>query len=458
MSTVVADPPTAPPPGPPDAGDPAAALRQLAAAVDAMVAAVPSWVPVAELGDLLVGLQGRLDALGGVAAEWTKTFADAGGCEEAGAPSLAAWFRQHLRSTPVEARRRVRAAEAMDRLPGTRQALAAGELGTSQLDAIAVGLRQLGPAVMVAAEPVVLGVAKVCDADAVKATIKRLRDTLDPDAAEAAYLIALERRDITVAAVGEGYAVHGFLDPQTGAAFREVLYAAAKPTDADDGRTAGQRRVDALRDLCTSVLAQGLPTDRGLRPQLFVTVPADRLTAATSGEGPGRGSTDRAAPAMLAGYGPIPDTLLGKLACDAVTTTVTVASASPGAAVLDVGRSSRLATLKQRQAIFVSQGGTCANPGCANTHLEIHHRTPWRHGGATDLANLAGYCTRCHHLIHQGQLELRPDGCGGWTHLNRRGRPLHDHHRHRQRRSYAWTHALLHGGLAHADKALGIRT
>jgi hypothetical protein len=200
------------------------------------------------------------------------------------------------------------------------------------------------------------------------------------------------------------------------------------------------------------VLDHGLPTDRGLRPHLFITVTEDRLTTATNGQP----TLDTAAghqPALLHGYGPIPDTLLATLACDAVTTVVTVDQHRPDPTVLDVGRTSRLATLKQRQAIITAQQGVCFTPGCTRTHLEIHHLIGWRAGGPTDLANLRGYCTRCHHLIHQGLLIVKPDRAGGWTHQNRRGHDLLDHRRRQRFRTHTWTHALLHGGLDYANRA-----
>ena len=140
-----------------------------------------------------------------------------------------------------------------------------------------------------AVEPVLLQVAETCDADAVRTTVRKVRDTLDPDAADAAYLRALERRDVTVTQVGEGFDVRGFLDPRTGAAFKSgaVLPRRQRPR-VDDDRPAGQRRVDALCDLSIAWLQHGLPTDRGLRPHLYVTVAADRLDTATQQTTTGR--------------------------------------------------------------------------------------------------------------------------------------------------------------------------
>ena len=184
------------------------------------------------------------------------------------------------------------------------------------MDAIGYGVHQMGAETMAAVESVVLEVAATCDPNTVRDTIRKVRDTLDPDAGLAAYLRALERRDLTVTGVGEGFDVRGYLDPETGALLKEVLYSLGKKTTVDDDRTAGQRRVDALGDLCRSVLDHGLPTDRGLRPHLFVTVATERLDTVTRQQPPVGEA------AVLDGYGQISDPLLAKLACDCQITPI----------------------------------------------------------------------------------------------------------------------------------------
>lgn len=103
---------------------------------------------------------------------------------------------------------------------------------------------------------------------------------------------------------------------------------------------------------------------------------------------------------------------------------------TPQAKVLNVGRTARLATPKQRHAVITRQGGYCATPGCSNTYLEIHH-VAWRErdGGRTDLNNPVGICTRCHHLVHQNRLKIEPDSSGGFTFRRSTGKRLHDHRR-----------------------------
>jgi hypothetical protein len=338
---------------------------------------------------------------------------------------------------------------------------------------------ELGPGVVAEAEPFLLPVALAADPDAVRDAVKHLRDTLDPDAADEAYVRALERRDITVTPVGDLYQLRGVLDPVTGESVKTVLYAMSKPDSKADERTVGQRRVDALRRLCEERLRYGVPTDHGHRPQLFITVTGRRLQQATrpgladraitgthhntdscpgtdatnGGTGCGCGQESgghdgcggpagcRYAPAVLHGFGSIGDDLLARLACEADRTEVTVDQTGH---VLDVGRTHRLATLKQRIAVYTRQGGVCAAPGCRNTHLELHHLIWWCHGGHTDLDHLAGYCTRCHHLIHQHLLVVTPDGDGGWVHQDRSGRVLDDTRRDADRANRDHLHHLAH--------------
>ena len=244
-------------------------------------------------------------------------FEQSGGHEDAGAPTMAAWSRRELRLTPAEARRRTRASHALDKLPAPREALFSGRSGWRTWTRSPPARTGSGPTSSA-------GSRTCCSTSRERATrpscgppSTRSRDVLDPDAAEAAHVRAMEQRDVTVTAVGDGFALGGFLPADTGAMLKDVLWAGAKPASADDTSTAGQRRFDALHDLCASVLDHGLPSDRGMRPHLLVTVGADRLDAATTGR-----RSDGTDPAELNGLGAIPDSLLAKLACDCSLTPV----------------------------------------------------------------------------------------------------------------------------------------
>ena len=96
---------------------------------------------------------------------------------------------------------------------------------------------------------------------------------------------------------------------------------------------------------------------------------------------------------------------LGRLLCDADLQTVIL---GPDRAVLDLGRTRRLATASQRTALVARDRG-CVVPGCGMppSACQAHHVRWWRHGGRTDLTNLALLCGRHHTAIHAGEWVLQ---------------------------------------------------
>src|SRR5690606_38061693 len=132
----------------------------------------------------------------------------------------------------------------------------------------------------------------------------------------------------------------------------------------------------------TGILNAGvLPADKGVRPHLTVTVPADVFgAAAAAGQGqPASESNpdagDPFAPvAHLGGYGPIGPALVGYLACLGQVTVVTTAGAAPDSGVLNVGRTRRVATLRQRKAVEAHQANRCATPRSEEHTSELQSR------------------------------------------------------------------------------------
>ena len=73
-------------------------------------------------------------------------------------------------------------------------------------------------------------------------------------------------------------AVDGLLEAEAGQTLLAALEPLARPADADDTRSGGQRRADALTELARRNLESGrLPQTGGVRPQLLVTVDLDSL-------------------------------------------------------------------------------------------------------------------------------------------------------------------------------------
>ncbi len=153
----------------------------------------------------------------------------------------------------------------------------------------------------------------------------------------------------------------------------------------DDSRTTEQRLADGLVELATAY-AKGQITGGRENPNLLITIPVDSLT----------GHSDE--PGVTSWGDRIPAFVVRRLAENATLQRVLQA----GSHILDLGRSVRLATDQQYQALVVRDGG-CRWPEC---HLpaawcQIDHLTDWILDGPTDLDNLVLWCTFHHHEKHR---------------------------------------------------------
>lgn len=182
------------------------------------------------------------------------------------------------------------------------------------------------------------------------------------------------------------------LDPHSHAVIEAALSALARPVrDEDgllDGRLPGQRRVDALRELCARVAttAGNLPEIRPSRAQVVLT-----MAYADLADGVGVGVTGHEQP--------LPAATVRRLACDAGMIPAVLGADS---ALLDLGRTVRFASPAQVAAVRLRDRG-CSFPGCDRPPgwCDVHHVIHWISGGPTDLGNLAALCEAHHTLVHQ---------------------------------------------------------
>jgi hypothetical protein len=97
---------------------------------------------------------------------------------------------------------------------------------------------------------------------------------------------------------------------------------------------------------------------------------------------------------------------------------------------IDLGRSQRLFSKEQRDALAVMDGG-CTAPGCDRppSWCEVQHTKPWKSGGNTDLKHATLHCNACHHVADaeawrykriKGRMHI--DRGKGWE-VNHRYRP-----------------------------------
>jgi hypothetical protein len=271
-----------------------------------------------------------------------------------------------------------------------------------------------------------------------------LLEVADPDGADAARQHRHQRRGLWLSPTWDGMvAVNGLLEPEAGHTVLAALEPLARPADADDTRSGGQRNADALAELARRSLEGGwLPKAGGVRPQLLVTVDLDSLLGDPGGvggelgwvgplgrEGCRRLACDGAATRVLVTRHPTSDQPQGRLQAAMALLPPTLGGAPTQP--LEVGRTSRVVSPAQRSALAVRDRG-CVFPGCDRplAWCDAHHLVHWLDGGPTDLVNLALLCRAHHRAVHEGgwQLTRGPDG----RFTASPGRPTHRPHRRRR--------------------------
>jgi hypothetical protein len=219
-----------------------------------------------------------------------------------------------------------------------------------------------------------------------------------------------DRRRLHVSATLEGMVrVDGELDPVAG---QTVITALRAVEDADvrsrlghrsgeqhgpsaepDARTPGQRRADALGEICRQWLDLAeRPVVSGERPHVVVT-----MDLASLQRRPGR-LLD------LEDVGRIDGQTARQLACDA---TVSRVITDGGSQPLDVGRKTKVVPPALRRAVAVRDGG-CAFPSCdrPSSWCDAHHVRHWADGGSTSIDNLVLLCRRHHRLVHHNRFSV----------------------------------------------------
>jgi hypothetical protein len=352
-----------------------------------------------EVLDAVIAAERRL---GGLKLRLVRRIDAAEVASKAGATSTAVWLRGRYRLAIGTARTLVETARAVWTGPRVlRSATARGDLHLEQVDTITRTLARIPLADRAEAADRLVCEAAVWDAGALgrmgaliaAAVAAQTHDAAGIDALDRAeqrehrdrYLTIRPRRD------GTGYHVDGRLSTEQAAVVNAALDPLCTP-QADDERSPGQRRADALEEVCRLALTTtDLPDNGGDRPQVVVTTDFDTLTQQL---GAGRLDTgERLSPATVR-----------RLCCDAMLLPAVLGSTGQ---LLDLGRERRLFTGPLRRALVLRDGG-CAFPACDRPPRWCagHHVIPWQDGGSTCLANAVLLCHFHHRAIHQP---------AGWT-------------------------------------------
>lgn len=267
-------------------------------------------------------------------------------------------------------------------------------------------------------EQAALPVAKAATPPQFRHSARKLRERMHPETIEARRQRAEKDRHIEFVPGRDGMA---WLSLYNTAATTLSIFNAAHETaqslkSSGDERTKRQIAADVVVDALmagmtgesgqvTHETAAGPSASSGIRPTVFVTVPALTLLEREDD------------PAELDGYGPIDPAMARELAAQAPSFIRLLTHPETGA-VLSVGRDRYTVPADLRRALEL-RDETCRFPGCNRRAIdcEIDHTHDWQFGGATEISNLACLCAPHHRLKHltRWSVEQGDDGTMTWT-------------------------------------------
>jgi hypothetical protein len=304
-----------------------------------------------------------------------------------GARDIAHWLSMRYGVSEWKARRWVAAAKALENLPRIAEALEAGQLG---IDKVVELTRFAAPET----EARLIRWTTTVSVGAV-----RHRADLEARASIADVRETERSREVSWWYFDEGrrFGLEADLPAASGpviinALEREAERIAAMPGE-EDRVYASARRADALVALCSARIATDPEPDRAT---VVVHARLDGLRQDTGG-------------CEIEGGPVIHPQSVRRLLCNARVQTV---GEDRHGNVLGIGRLSR-----QSPAWMVRQvrhrDRECRFPGCgARRFTEAHHIRWWRHGGRTDLDNLALICSFHHRLVHEHGWSVKREATG----------------------------------------------
>jgi hypothetical protein len=283
-----------------------------------------------------------------------------------GAVEVRSWLRSVLTMSPGEAKTTAKMAEALvEKRKDTEVALAAGRVSWEQARAIVEVVGRLARTATIEqqgqVETFLLERADQLTAADMRRLEKVLAHYLDPDGLEPAEEKAKAKRGAHLMRNGDGTQTLRWTDTHENIALLQAaLEPLAGPKPGPDGerdpRDPALRRADALVDLVSMTLRHGdLPSSRGVRPHLVITLGDAPLAATASGEH-------------------LSDAAVRRICCDAELTAIRLdAHGVP----LSMGRTRRIVSPAQWLALVARDSG-CVFTGCDRP-------APWcqAHSGST---------------------------------------------------------------------------
>jgi Domain of unknown function (DUF222) len=329
--------------------------------------------------------------------------------------------------TPDEARAMVRVGEILTtggegHTNLVAQSVAAGDVSVRAADAILVGLGEPNETVsteaLTDAAALLLDVAQDTRVKRMAAEARALRDSIDTAAVAERERAQYESRYLHLKEYPDGSSdLNGHLDPESTAIAKALFHPILAP------RRGGPRFVDPD----AAERSQQIIDDPRTNGQLLLDAFIEMIRIAGAADD-GRVFSQRKPAVQIHVAARDLERGVGAAHFDGETVAVSVATAQRWACTaggipilfngdrsIDVGRTERLFTARQRVALAAEWGG-CGIDGCDRppSWTEAHHINEWeRDNGATDLANGVLLCRFHHRWVHNG----------GWK-IERRGSKL----------------------------------
>jgi Domain of unknown function (DUF222) len=385
-------------------------------------------VDVSTIGGLLDDVAGHLNAQHGRLLDLTVWLvANPAAWSGDGVWSIAQYLGWRCGISPNTARNLVAAAERVDELPVSIDALRRGELSLDQLMPIVRKVPAWGDAQVVS-------LAKRLTVSQISRTVNRMDwspklavvvtpapetgpvTPTEPDSAGGADEAVPDDANRVWFATGDDgrWHLHADLDLDLGelvaAALDEARDAlfhqhdSAHAGSVHAGSVGMVSDVDGLMELVRRSLDAAPSVERRSRYRVNLYLNIDSTL-----------STDRGVV--------LPESIARYLTCDGAIDPVYVEN---GVAV-SVGRSQRTIPDRTRRIVLKRDGHRCQVPGCTTSRgLDLHHIVHWSKHGPTDTWNLIAMCARHHRMHHHGRLGLsgnadQPDTV---QFTDARGRPI----------------------------------
>jgi hypothetical protein len=242
-------------------------------------------------------------------------------------------------------------------------------------------------------------IARQAPASVVREHGQTLLDRIDPDGDQPKEELATPKNSLRYSRTSDGRInLTASLEPETGEELVAMVDTLARPEGPEDQRSLEQRQGDALCDIIHHAIdSEDLPTRGGEKTHLNATMDYTDLV-----NGVGRATLESGVELSAAA--------VRRIACDCGVVPMVMSGTS---VPLDVGRTRRLVSTKQRVALNARDKG-CAFPNCSRPARwsDAHHIVSWLNGGASDLDNLVLLCRRHHRIIHHSDWVVRMTGTG----------------------------------------------